>query len=349
MAAARAFLKNQGAAQVQRARPRPREEVYAPTGAAPGMWLGDVIYLADYAGVNKRRSAIFTLLNVNTRFARARALTRATAAKTAEAMTEILDEKVPPNVGPILRVRTDGGPEFAGEFSKLLAERGIKHEKTEAGTHERLARLDRFHRTLRQMIGELFEVRGSHVWFDVLPLLIRNYNERPNLGLSAAGKGLAPVDVGPREEKIIREDDLAWAEEVRRETDESGVGPGTQVRLLYSRTKAGAKDKFAKSHEAVWTRSVYNVVDRTGPNSFVIDVPPGEVATWPLHALQVVRSVAPSAAEGPRVDKAVVRAQRMEARNVSPEEAAEALAGPSRPRSERAPRVDYRALAGLKA
>ena len=80
-------------------------------------------------------------------------------------------------MAPITKLRTDGGPEFAGAFSTLLERRGIAHERTGAGTHERLARLDRFHGTLRRMIGEHFALTRSHVWEDVLPALIHNYNE----------------------------------------------------------------------------------------------------------------------------------------------------------------------------
>jgi hypothetical protein len=54
------------------------------------------------------------------------------------------------------------------------------------------------------------------------------------------------------------------------------------------------------------------------------------------------------AAIGSKVDKKVVRAQRQEAYNISPEESKEALAAPARPRSERAKKIDYRALANGK-
>lgn len=47
------------------------------------------------------------------------------------------------NASPILKLRTD---EFAGDFAKLLAKFGIVHDKAEAETHTRLARIDRFHR-----------------------------------------------------------------------------------------------------------------------------------------------------------------------------------------------------------
>ena len=136
------------------------------------------------------------------------------------------------------------------------------------------------------------------------------------------------------------------AAEVRREVDESGVGFGARVRLLYARTKKGSGDKFAKSHEVVCTNGIYDVVRRVGPNSFLVDVSRGEVPVWPLHSLQIVRKALRSASpSGPVIDKKVVRAQRLEARNIAPSEVKEALAAPARERRERAPRVDYKKLA----
>ena len=348
-AEARAFLRDREEAQVRRRKAR-KPAIFAPTGDERGVWLGDTIYLKDYESVNKGRGAIFTILETNSRFVYARALTAPTSAQTAAALEDILIENSEEKkVAPILKLRTDGGPEFAGAFSTALEKRGIQHEKTGAGTHERLARLDRFHGTLRRMIGEMFAVRGSHVWVDALQELIHNYNSRPNRGLVAAGRKLAPVDIGPKEETLLRADDLARAKEVREEVDESGIKPGTRVRLLYSRTKAGSKDKFAKSHENLWTTEIYSVAERAGPNSFIVDVGPGEVPVWPLHSLQVVDKALRSAApEGPRVDKAVVRAQRLESRNISDAEVKEALAAPARERRDRAPRVDYKKLAAGK-
>ena len=120
------------------------------------------------------------------------------------------------------------------------------------------------------------------------------------------------------------------------------------MRLQYSKTKAGAKDKFKKSHEINWTSEIYTVAARAGPNSFLVDVPPGEIKVWPLHSLQVVKkALTTSVTEGPKVVKSVVRAERKEALNISPEEVAAAQAAPMRARSDRAKKVDYRALAGL--
>ena len=164
VAEARGFLRDREEAKVRRRAARLRNATYTPMGDERGVWLGDNIYLKDYAGVNKGCSAIFTLMEFNSRYAYVRPLTAPASAQTAAALEDIFvensDEK---KVAPILKLRTDGGPEFAGAFSSLLEKRGVEHEKTGAGTHERLARLDRFHGTLRRMIGELFAVRGRLV------------------------------------------------------------------------------------------------------------------------------------------------------------------------------------------
>jgi hypothetical protein len=349
---AQAFLRDQAASQITKRAVKPPDSAYVPTGGKRGEWLGDVIYLQDYKGVNKHRTAIFTLMEVNSRYVYARALTKATSAKTAEAMKEILAQnatEVKKGVAPILEVRTDGGPEMAGEFAALLKERGIPQDKGQPGTHERLARLDRYHGVLRRQLGEIFAIRNSHVWIDVLQDLVDNHNKSPSRALDAAGKNTAPIDVArsAKKEEMLRTADNKRAAEVRRSVDKMNIKPGTKVRLLTSRLKRAPK--YVKGQEATYTPELYSVIERVGPNTFRVDVPAGEVSVWPVHSLQVVRkalgqkkALTPSTT---KVNKKVVAAQRKEARNISEEEQKAALAAPARPRRERAARVDYKALA----
>ena len=172
---------------------RPHESAYAPTGGPRGEYLADVIFLRDYEEINQRRGCILTLLGVNSRYVYARALTKATAAKTAEALADIIDQNADEAragvVAPIKAIRSDGGGEFAGEFSALLRSRDIPHRKGQPGTHARLGRLDRYHASLRRKIGEVFEQRKSHVWFDVLQDLVDNHNTSPSRALNAVGAG----------------------------------------------------------------------------------------------------------------------------------------------------------------
>ena len=232
--------------------------------------------------------------------------------KVVAAMESILEqnsEDSSDGVAPILFVRTDGGPEHAGEFKSLLEERKIPLEQSEAGTHERLGRIDIFHRSLRRLLAEQFTNTDSHEWFDALESLVTNYNSRPNRGLSAAGKGLAPVDIDHTLEEKLRSDDMQRVEDVQQRTDKLRIEPGkTRVRLLTRRMKASGKDRFRKAHENVWSPEVFTVLSRHGPNSYIVDVPPGEITIWPAHSIQIVSEIDSESTPGPgpKVDKKVV-------------------------------------------
>jgi hypothetical protein len=354
-AAAQAFLRDLPGAQVSQRFAPPSRDHYAPAGAPHGLWLVDTLFLREFAGVNSKRGAILTAVNPNTRYAYARALVTdagatkrgVSSAKAAAALRDILHQNAQDTadgVPPILTVRCDNGSENRGELAALLKERGIGQEFVEAGTHSRMARLDAFHRTLRYLIGDLMAATDSHVWYPHLEALVENYNSRPNQGLAAAlGRKTAPDDVTPDDEFAIQLYDARRAAEVRRRTDASGVGPGSRVRLLKSKTRDG-RGAFAKGSDSTWTSEVYTVEARVGPNSFLVKdaLPP----TWPLWALQPVSAETPSEGQaGPKIDRRVVAAQNAEFRNISGPEQAAALAAPARPRSERAVRRDYAAMA----
>jgi hypothetical protein len=243
---AKEFLKNQGVAQLRQRAVKPSADSYAPTGDLYGTYLGDVVYLKDYSGVNDKRSCLLVLMEANSRYAYVRAMTNATAKSTAAAMAEILRQNIVDvgnGIAPINEIRTDVGSEFLGEFTRLLESQGIALTHPEAYTHERIARLDRFVRTLRGLIGAFFDASGSHRYIDALPDLIANYNESPHRGLEPAGKSLSPAEINPALEQKLREHDLSRARAVKTRTDQSGIVPGSQVRVLVKRTKAYQKQE----------------------------------------------------------------------------------------------------------
>ena len=81
VAEAKAFLRDQASSQVRRRVHKPA--TFSPSGDLPGTYAADVIFLADYAGVNAGRTCNLTLQQVNTRYVYARSLTKPTSAKTA--------------------------------------------------------------------------------------------------------------------------------------------------------------------------------------------------------------------------------------------------------------------------
>jgi transposase InsO family protein len=343
---AKAFLRDQQAAQTTSRWQRPAVgPAYAPTGAPAANWQADVIWFDLYAGANRKRRAILTVLNTTTRYAVARALLHAKAADTAAAMTEILDE-IAASGRTIEVLRVDGGSEFAGAFKALMAARGITLEVSEAYTHYRLARTDAFHRTLRRRIGEHFERANTHNWVDALSSIVANLNETPHKTLSAVlDRKATPGSVTAKDEESIRLDEAYQAAAARRHTDELNIVPGvTRVRLLVAYTKAGRKDAMmAKSQNVVWTPEIYTVLSRNGPNSWIVDVHAGEIRVWPSYSLKITTKALLNKKSGHKLDLKVEGAKRQETRNISETEQKVAITAPAR--AKRAVRVNYKALA----
>jgi hypothetical protein len=100
-------------------------------------------------------------------------------------------------------------------------------------------------------------------------------------------------------------------------------------------------DRFAKSHKPVWSSETYTVLERNGANSWLVDVPYGEVRIYPSYAMQIVEEEALKKPKkvGQKVNIKDERMKRIFAREISEEEQQRNLEAPARPK--RADRVDY--------
>jgi len=336
---AQAFLTAEASAQsaVSYRRPKSNSTLahssYAPSGAPEGHYQADVIAFELYKGVNKKRKFILTVLHTTTRMAYARGLLDRKSWRVAEAFDDILrnDKLMSERRQRKIKVlRVDGGGEFKDEFAQLCARRHIQLERAEAYTHYKLSRTDRFHRTLRKRIGEHFERENTHDWMSALPAIVANINSTPHATLSdILGRQASPQSITAKEEDAIRANEGLRAVEVKQQTDDLGITPGqTRVRLLFNNTKEARKTggSFRKKGMApVWTSESYMVLSRNGVNSWVVDVPPGEVTIWPSYTLRVVgtaekQSEAKNKKSPNRVDLVVESQKRAFAREISEEE-----------------------------
>jgi len=339
---------------------KPKRSAMAPTGASAGHWQSDVIWFDLLKGKNNMHRAILTVLNTTSRYAYARGLRSNKSAVVCEALKDIFTEMINDNK-KIVALRIDGGSEMA----ELLKSRGILIDQTEPYTHSRLARTDRFHRTLREKFGELFEINDSDRWIDALPAIVKNLNNTPHETLSQIlGREATPKSITMKDEKLIRAHELKQVAIIQAKTNKLNEKihlNRTRCRVLVSKTKAGILERFSKSQRNVWSRKTYLITGRNGVNSWIVDVDPGEVSIWATHSLQILTNEESDKItdelldleaiqlmkkdvkkESQRVNIKVAKAQRMEDRNISPAERAVSLAAPARPK--RAARVDYKAL-----
>jgi hypothetical protein len=294
VAAAREFLRNTETAQAQKAWRRPPPSAYSTTGGPTGEYQADTIFLAEYASVNNGAMAILTLIEATTRYVYARALTSATAKSAAAALQSILLENAEDGAPIIRSLVIDGGNEFKGPTRALIDRYGIKVNLAAARTHQRLARVDRYHRTLREQIGRLFASRGSRrEWAAMLPALVEGYNNARHRTL-----GMSPSDMNavPAAARALRRVDRKQARTVRKtvtkRADRDGLRAGMWVRVVLNRYSA-----FSKASDATWSEPV-KLVARIHNNAWQIDPatlakarePPAVV--YPTYMIQ--RTAAPA-------------------------------------------------------
>jgi hypothetical protein len=174
-------------------------------------------------------------------------------------------------------------------------------------------------------------MRNNHIWIDVLADLVKNYNTTPHRSLSKFfGTATSPEQMTEKKDNEIMESDLKKVDWVRSQTRDL---VGKSVRILMSRTNFGTKsEKTVKSNDQTWSSEIYQVLEREGPNSYRLNTTGLDPRIWPVHSLLVVdgqnTTSQPPKNSTTSVNRAAVSAQRMENQNISPEERAEALAGP---------------------
>ena len=241
---------------------------------------------------------LLTVLNTATRYAYARPLPNKKAQTVKSAMDMIFKGeyylnavksrgkgKTKPLTGMRI-LRVDGGTEFKKDLSSYLKKKNIELEVSTEYRHNWLSRTNRFHRTLRGMIGDHFARLDTHRYVDVLQDIIENYNNRPHRTLSE----IHAVSTSPAEakEEVVRAHELAKLSGAR-EYFQVGVKVGDTVRLLMRQTKKGQTGKLNKKGQSeVWSRDTYTILEQKGPNTFEVDVPRGEIKIWPSYHLQVV-------------------------------------------------------------
>jgi hypothetical protein len=160
--------------------------------------------------------------------------------------------------------------------------------------------------------------------------------------------------VSATDEVKIRAAERSRSADIGRRTDALGFVPGvTRVRILFAFSKAALKagGSFRKKGLApTWSESSYLVSGRAGVNSWFVSTPANEIKLWPSYALRVVgdEEVVVVKKKDTRVNLVAEGRKRLQALEISEDEQAAALAAPAKPRSQRAPRIDYKKLASGK-
>ena len=137
-----------------------------------GVWQADLLDMRKWSKFNGGIKWILTIVDVYSRRAWAFPLKSKSTKNTAEALRNLFKKtKLPTNL------TTDNGKEFIGnEFQVVLKDHDVKHWTHEPGSHNTLGIIERFNRTLRQLIRKWLTLKKTKKYSNVLDKLVSNYN-----------------------------------------------------------------------------------------------------------------------------------------------------------------------------
>lgn len=152
----------------------------------------DLVEMGAYEGFNDGYKYIMTGINCFSKKGFAVPLKN----KNASAVAQALD--------PILRghrmkhLQTDLGKEFYNAtVRRLLKQYGVNHYSTYSD--KKASIVERFNRTIKEMLWREFTTQGNYKWLKVLPILISRYNRTYHRSI-----GMEPIRVNRRNESLVR-------------------------------------------------------------------------------------------------------------------------------------------------
>ena len=273
-----AFLQKQTPYQLTKQPPRPVNKPII--GNYPNhRWEADLIDMAQYAGYNKRKKYILTVIDVFSRYVFAVGLANKKPLTIIAAFRNI---KKRSKVYPVI-LQTDWGAEFRGELEEFATENDIKIVHSLTHTPQTNGLVENFNLYLRKMIREGFVRNNNLVWITHLDDYAFNRNNTrhgrlrhtPTEMWSAtrtplaepAGRQLplaadAPL---PKEElqRRVLQKNLAHTEKIVAKYDDQKLEVGDKVRIklaaIDTKVRAELKAGNSKLLPVRYTPEVYEV------------------------------------------------------------------------------------------
>lgn len=271
------FLANQSVDQIHKVVNKNRNKFKYITANFPNeIFQIDLLDYTKYSRTNKGYKWILICVDVFTRKAYAVAMKDKTAKITEEAFKQIIKEDKPKVIFH------DMGSEFKGTFHKFVDNNDIIDVQNEFKNHNALGIIDRFSKTLKNMISKLMTSTESTKWVDDLPRLIKIYNDTPNEAI----ENLKPSKVDSNEQNRIKIANLNFDKQLFNKSIDnvakSRIKAGDYVRIKIE------KGTFTKGYEVSYSTNIYRVDKVDGTIAYINDkripfnrlmvVPPGSLS-----------------------------------------------------------------------
>jgi hypothetical protein len=154
------------------------------------------------------------------------------------------------NVDPFV-IEHDKGSEYKAEFQKYLEEKNVEQIFVEPGDHNKLGVINRFSRTLKDMITKYFSYKDTVDWVGKLSSLIDTYNNTPKSNL---------CNYTPNYMWDNHDDTIACFRNEDADVPKRNIEVGDTVRIKLK------KKVFTKGYARKWTVDFFTVLEINGLN-----------------------------------------------------------------------------------
>lgn len=222
------------------------------TNGIDDLWQIDLVEMIPHARINKGYKYLLTVIDVFSKYAWAEPVKTKSADNVTSTMKKILKiGRVPRNI------QSDNGKEFYNvKFKNLMSEYDINHYST--FSNMKASVVERFNRTLKNMMWFEFSIQGKYQWLNLLPKLIKKYNEKKHRTI-----GMKPVDVTKKFEKHL----LSTVYSNIKIAGQGRLKEGDHVRI------SKVKSVFEKGYTPNWSTEIFIVkkVQITNPVTYKLE------------------------------------------------------------------------------
>ena len=232
----------------------------------------DLVEMQPYAKENKGYKYMLTMIDCFSKKAWAVPVKDKTAKSVTAAVKSVLPKKVK-------NFQTDQGKEFFNkEFKQFTDERGINHYHSYS--HMKSAIIERFNKTLKNWMYREFSAQGSYKWLDILPKLIRKYNNKVHRSI-----GMKPNQVNAKNSTVVYERLMS----PQMETKAPKYKVGDKVRI------SKYKHIFEKGYKPSWTGEVFTIhqVKDTKPVTYILQDENKEIIKGGFYEQELMKTKYP--------------------------------------------------------
>ena len=204
---------------------------------------------------------IITAIDLFSKFAYARPMRNKERRTVVRAATDIFQVAKP------CVLQTDNGSEFiSSEFQALLRAQGINHITGLAGRAQSQGSIERFHWTMKSVIGKLWSARSKKAWVADLQDIVNNYNKNVHLATGVPPDEINRDDadqisrlnqrqqqvIDRFEQKTAKKEKLLRQQKVWRGDDKAAKGDSVRLKIM----KGSIDSATLKPN---WSSSIYQV------------------------------------------------------------------------------------------